>query len=459
MKRGLLAACTALALSGCVMGPNYRAPQPVSAKLSQAEGMTAQAPLPPRWWHLYDDPVLDRLEEQALNANTELRVAAASLSRARAMTEAAEGANEPEFSVDAAAQRARLSAQSYLQSETLPVMNLGAAGGSMSYQFDLFGRLRRGAEAARADEQSVGALADAVKVTLAAEVAKSYVEVCGAQEMEAIVEHSVEVQERLVEFAERLQAEGRGSAIEVSAAKARLADAKAALPLDRIKSRAALYRLAFLMGRTPDDYPREAEACHHLPKLSQPLPTGDGAALIARRPDIRAAERQLAAATARIGVATAELYPQIGIGLTGGTTGLLADLGQAATNRWSIAGLIRWNFPSAGPRAKVRAAKADTARALAVFDGKVLNALREVQTAISTYGENHNRLLSLTEARVAADETADQLRRLREGGKAAAQVDIGGRNTALLAAQREQAAKEALVLDQINLFLALGGGW
>lgn len=459
MRRGLLTACAALALSGCMMGPNYQAPKPVSAHLAQADGMTEQAPLPPRWWHLYDDPVLDKLEEQALAANTDLRVAGASLARAHAMTQAAEGANEPEFSVDAAVQRARLSGESYLLSEQLPVFNLGTAGGAVSYQFDLFGRLRRGTQAARADEEASGALADAVKVTLAAEVARSYVEVCGAQEMEAIVEHSVAVQEKLLEFAERLQAAGRGSAIEVSAARARLADARAALPLDRIKSRAALYRLAFLMGRAPEDYPREAESCHHLPQLSRPLPTGDGAALIARRPDIRAAERQLAAATARIGVATAELYPQIGIGLTGGTTGLLADLGQAAANRWSIAGLIRWSFPSAGPRAKVRAAKADSARALAQFDGKVLNALREVQTAIVTYGENHNRLLSLTEAREQADETANQLRRLREGGKAAAQVDIGGRNTALQAAQREQAAREVLVMDQISLFLALGGGW
>ena len=459
--RLLLSGAALLALSACTLGPDYHAPSATAAKgpLAKDNALVAQADLPARWWHLYDDPVLDRLEEQALANNTDLRAAAANLARARAMAQAAEGANEPEFSVEASAQRARLSGESYLQPDSLPVANLGNAGLEMRYQFDLFGRTRRNSEAASADEQSTQALFAAAKVTLAAEVARAYASVCGAQEMGHIVEHSVRVQEEILAITQRLQAAGKASSIEVSAAQARLADARAREPQDKATARAGLYRLAFLLGRAPAYYPREAESCDHLPSLTRPLPVGDAAALLARRPDIRAAERQLAAATARIGVATADLYPQVGFALSGGSTGFLEDLGNAAANRWSIGSLIRWNFPTAGARAKVRMAHADTDRALAQFDTAVLAALRETETAASTYARDHDRALLLAQASAAAQRSAEQLRQLKQAGRAATQADLGGRDALLSAQAREQAAREAITQDQITLFLALGGGW
>lgn len=455
-----------LMLAGCTMGPDYHLPDQSAAKrpVAQAPFSSTNAhvtggDVPQRWWRLYDDPVLDRLQEEALAANTDLRVAGANLARARAMTRAAEGANEPDFSVDAAAQRARLSGESYLLDQALPVANLGSGGVEMNYQIDLFGRLRRATEAARADEEASEALVHAVQVTLAADVTQAYLDLCGAQEAMELVSQAAEVQDSLADVARRLRTAGRLGMPEVTITEQHAAEAHALLPQERAKARAALFRLAFLLGRAPADYPREAEACHQVPLLEHPLPVGDGASLIARRPDLRAAERRLAAATARIGVATADLYPQIGIGLSAGSTGFLADMGEAAANRWGIGSLIRWTFPNAGARARVRAARADTERALAQFDGAVLEALRETETVIVTYGENHNRLIALEEARAAAERSADQARRLRAAGRAAAQVDLGGQGALIAARLREVAAHDAVARDQVLLFLALGGGW
>lgn len=461
-----LASAGLLALAGCTVGPDYHLPASAAINrpaargpLEAPAGLTSVDDLPPRWWHLYDDPVLDQLEEQALADNADLRIAAANLARAQALTHVVEGAAEPEIAVNAAAERARISGESFLLPESLPVATLGSANLQVSYQLDLFGRIRRSVEAARADEETRQALVDAVKVTLAGEVARAYLEVCAAQETVDTVEAVAAVQQNLVQATRRLQAAGRGSAIEVAAAQARAEEAQALVPQARARAKAGLYQLAFLLGRTPAEYPREAQACRRLPALVRPLPVGNGASLLARRPDVRAAERQLAAATARIGVATAELYPQIGFGIAGGSSGFLKDLGTAPANSWSIGSLFHWSFPGAGARARVKAADADAQRALAQFDGTVLIALREVQTALARYGENQARLESLHNAANAARLGASQVSRLREAGRAAVQADLGSRAGALAAELREQAAHEAVVQDQVSLFMALGGGW
>jgi len=462
----LLAGAALLAVAGCTVGPNYHLPDKAAVNRAGAKGplakdnpVVATTDLPARWWHLYDDPVLDKLEEDALAANTELRMAAANLTRAQAMTTAAKGANEPEFSLEASAQRARLSGESYLLNQSIPVYNLDNSGAQISYQVDLFGRFRRGVEAAKADQQATEALVGAAKVTVAAEVARAYVEVCGAHEYSKIVDQQVEVQEKLLDIHRRMLAEGKGSALEISLAEARLKEAKARLPLDEIHARAALYRLAFLLGRTPSEYPREAESCEHLPVLTRPLPVGDGAALLARRPDVRAAERELASATAQIGVAIADLYPQVGFAASGGTTGFIKDIAAAAASRWGVGALVNWNFPTTGARMKVRVARIDADRALVRFDGTVLTALRETETAANTYAQNHDRLLLLAEARKATEESADQIHRLKLAGRAPAQANLGGQDAVLTARAREQDTREAVAQDQVTLFLALGGGW
>lgn len=464
-----LAAASALVLlASCkAVGPDYHLPENAVIQRPAANGafqsappaLTTTDPLPPRWWHLYDDPVLDTLEEQALAANTDLRVASANLARARAVTAAAEGAKEPDFAISAGAQHARLSGEQYLQPEQLPVADIGDVGAQMSYQIDLFGKIRRSVEAARADEASVAATRDAVQVTVAADVARAYVGVCAAHAAEDFANRAITLQGNLVSINRRLVSAGRSAAPDVTAAEARLAQAQALLPSYRAAARASLYRLAALTGKVPADYPREAEACRAVPQLKSALPVGDGAALLKRRPDIRAAERELAGATARIGVATADLYPSIGIGLSGGSTGFLKDLGLPAANRWSIGGLLHWTIPNAGSRARVRGADAAADAALARFDGTVLGALRETETALAAYAEEHDRHLALEDALKAARTIADQNRRLREAGRAAVVVDLGGQQGVIGAEAAVLNSQHEIANDQITLFLALGGGW
>lgn len=466
MRRGLLSLGMVASLGACTVGPDYHLPETAairtpsaSAPLPADGNVATAADLPPRWWHLYDDPVLDRLEQEALDGSTDLREAAANLQRARAVTAAAEGASEPDFEVEGAAERARLSGETFLLDEALPVATLGDAGLSMRYQFDLFGRVRRSVEAAKAGEEARQALLEAVKVTLAGEVARAYVGVCSAHEGLELAERAVSVQEAQADAVRRMHAAGRLGATEVTAIESRLAAARARLPEERTRIRASLYRLAFLLGRAPADYPREAEGCTHLPRLARPLPAGDGASLLARRPDIRAAERELAAATARIGVATADLYPQIGFGLSAGSSGFLSDLGEAPANRWSIGSLIHWSFPGAGARARVRAANAEADAALARFDGVVLSSLREAHTALDAYAGAHDRSVELDLSAGAAQRGAEQVARLRQAGRAAALPDLDSQTAALAAQARAHAGREAVVESQITLFMALGGGW
>lgn len=464
--RNALSLAGMLALAGCTVGPDYHLPASAAINRPAAQGplevpaaIAVADDLPPRWWHLYDDPVLDALEEQALAGSTDLRGAAANLARAQAITKVAEGAAEPEIAVDAAAERARLSGESFLLPEQLPVATLGSANLRLSYQLDLFGRIRRSVEAARADEEARRELVGAVKVTLAGEVARAYAGICSAQEEADTLEAAAAVQRDIALATRQLQAAGRVSVIETTAAQTHVDEIEALLPKARARAKAGLYQLAFLLGRAPSEYPREAARCHTLPQLARPLPVGDGAALLARRPDVRAAERQLAAATARIGVATAELYPQIGFGLSAGSSGFLKDLGTAPANSWGLGSLIHWSFPGAGARARVKVADREAQRALAQFDGVVLNALREAQTTLATYGEDEARLTSLRKAAEGSRIAADQLARLRQAGRAAAPAELGSRANFLGATLREQTGREAVVQDQVSLFMALGGSW
>jgi NodT family efflux transporter outer membrane factor (OMF) lipoprotein len=339
------------------------------------------------------------------------------------------------------------------------VATLGDINAGVSYQIDLFGQIRRSVEAAHADQAASEATVSVVKVTLAAEVARAYLTQCAAGEALDIATKAIAVDAHALDIARRLQAAGRGASGDVTRAEARLAQIQALLPVQRARSRAALYRLAYLLGKAPADYPRAAEHCVTIPTIAQALPVGDGAALITRRPDVHVAERQLAAATARIGVATAALYPHVGIGLSGGSFGFLKDMGTAPANTWSIGGLIQWSIPGGGARARVRAANADSDAALARFDAVVLGALRETETALATYAEDHNRVVALHQASAAATREAAETRALRDAGRSPLLASVGAAQTLLVARAAETGAREAVAMDQVNLFLALGGGW
>ena len=466
--RTLAAAASLLALAACAtVGPNYKVPQAAKANAPTAQGAfieratsaVSQAPVPEGWWKLYDDPVLNGLVQEALVANTDLRIAAANLTRAHAVSAEADDAGGFSVGASAAAMHSRESGEQFLKAEQLPVENLADVGVKVSYQVDLVGRIKRAAEAAHADTEASQAALDLARVSVAADVARAYVEACASGHELAVAQHTVDLQGKSLAVTNKLVTAGRGTSLDVTRAKAQLDLSRAALPTFESRRRAALYRLATLTGKTPAEFPRAVEACVAPPKLSQPLPVGDGAALLKRRPDIRAAERGLAGATARIGVATGALYPSVSFGLGAGSTGLLADIGTAPANRWGLSSLISWTLPGEGEHARIRGAEAGADAALARFDGAVLNALRETETSLAVYAHELDRNAALKAARDEAAKAEGQAQTLYRSGKSPYLAGLDAQRTLATAEAALAASDGALAADQVNLFLALGGGW
>jgi NodT family efflux transporter outer membrane factor (OMF) lipoprotein len=457
-----------LALAACTtVGPNYKlpdeakinAPAARGAFLGAASKAVSQDPVPAGWWKLYDDPVLNGLVQEALAANTDLRVAAANLARAQAIAGEADDAGGFKTGVSAAAIHSRESGEQYLLSEPLPVENLADVGVKVSYQVDLVGRLKRATEAAHADTEASRAALDLARVSVAADVARAYVEACANGHELAVAQRTVDLQGKSLAVTQKLVKAGRGTAADATRAQALLDQSRAGPPTFQSRRRAALYRLATLTGKPPAEFPKAVEACVAPPVLRQPIPVGDGAALLKRRPDVRQAERTLAGATARIGVATAALYPNVTLGLGAGSTGLLADIGQAPANRWGLSSLISWTIPGEGERARIRQTEAGADAALARFDGVVLTALRETETSLDAYAHDLDRNAALRAARDEAALAESQAQRLYRAGRSPYLTGLDAQRT-LAGAEASLAQSDSQVAaDQVNLFLALGGGW
>lgn len=462
----------ALALTGLAacrtVGPDYQLPADSAYRDEKANGafidegnpaVAAGAELPDHWWELYHDATLNGLVQQALADNHELKVAAANLHRAAALYEQALDVAGFKAQAAAAANRAQISPESFLLTQDLPSFNLADGKFGMSYQLDMFGKFKRIAEAAEADEQATAAALDLARITLVAQVAGSYSEICHANHELHVAEHSLQLQRDNAQVVERMIRAGRGTPQQRAQATALVAVSESRLPPLRAHRQAAQYQLAALLGRTPGQLPDGVADCRHAPELSQPMPVGDGAALLKRRPDIRQAERRLAGATARIGVAIGELYPSISLGASVGAAGLLEDFGNSLTRQWSFGPLISWSMPTKGTRARIHASEAGAEAALAQFDASVLEALRETQTALSRYAHDLDRLQAVQLAQQQAALVAAQDARLYQAGRAPYRTSLDASLNLATAESALADAQAQVSRDQIQLFLALGGGW
>ena len=449
---------SAIALAGCTVGPDYAPPATPAAAAGPFVAATRPAvrPLAPvegTWWRLYNDPVLDRLVADALAANTDIRVAVARLAKARAALREVKVDRLPNVGAGAAATRGRAEGETNVDTS----FELGL---DVAYEVDLFGRVSRNVEAVRGDLVAAEADADAVRVAIAAETARAYADAASAAERLSVATRIVALLDASLKLTGRRVEVGLNSRLDTARIAALRHQRQAEIPAIAAERDSALFRLAMLTGRAPADLPPSAGVRNSALQLSRPIPVGDGAQLLARRPDVRAAERRLAAATARIGVATADLYPRISLGgsvssAAGGIGGLFGGpIG------WLLGPLINWSFTDhARARARVAGAEAETQEALASFDGTVLRSLQETETALSAYANALQRREALRSAR---DEAAVAVRitraQQREG-----QVD----SLALLDAERTFADQKAeltamdgrVVANQIDLFRALGGGW
>ncbi|WP_217991009.1 efflux transporter outer membrane subunit [Sphingomonas ginsenosidimutans] len=463
MKRAL-AILPALLFAGCAAGPDYRIPsmaivnRPEAAApfLGSRDAGMSQAELPPRWWRLYGDARLDSYVEEALAANTDLRAAEANLRRAGAIVREAAAARTVSTGLSGQAAGGRIGGPT----AALPAPFSYALGFDAGYPLDLAGGIRRGIESATAQGEAAVAARDQVRVVVAAAVTRNYARVCADGVTLKAARRVAAIQRSTLAVAVRMAREGRGTRFDIDRARAAAFSGEAAIPDIIADRKAALFELAALMGRTPSDYPHNLEACATIPTIARPIPVGDGAMLLRRRPDVRKAERVFAAATASIGIAEADLHPRVSLG---GSAGTATSVGRAlgpTSFGFSLGPLVSWSFPNRkAVRARIDQAGADAEVALAGFDGAVLVALQQMETALSAYARATNRLQDRARAADAAANASRDAERLQRFGRTSF-LDVLNAQAGYADAQASLSTARASLVDrQIDLFLALGGGW
>lgn len=445
---GRLAPLSALAVSACVAVPPPPIAPPSALGPFAAVGSASPNPVPDAWWRLYDDPRLDALVEASLAANVDLEIARANLEGSRALARQAQALRLPQTTVESGVVE---DVRSQPSAFAVPSTDWDLAP-TASWDVDLFGRLRSGAAAAAADADAQTALVDSVRVAVAADTVLAYAEFCGFTRAVKVARDVATSQDQLVVLVRGQLQEGDVSPLEVSQAATLAASVRATIAPFEAQRMNALYRLATLQGRPPAEARGFSIRCPARPRLHRAAPIGDGAALLMRRPDIREAERRLAAAAARVGVAVADLYPRVNLG---GALGLLSG-GFAAVGT----PLVTWAFPNQLPtRARIEQAEALERAALAGWDAVVLRALREVETALSIYDAEKRRNRHLATAVSEAQLYAERAGARVSLGDATGLLRFDARRTLATARLAWIQSELAIAQAEVALFRALGGGW
>lgn len=429
--------------------------------LGASDASFVQAPVPEQWWKLYDDARLNALIEEALGANADLRVAAANLERAQASLEVADAAMEPTTSLLAAPGYQRRSAEEDLHpGKPFPNKFVYSTGASVSYQVDLYGQIARSIDAARADVGAAASARDAAQVTVVAETTRAYLDVCSSGREMDVAQRLLALQEQSTALTRTLVSNGRAGTLDAQHSSVQEDQVRATLPQLATQRRLGLYRLAVLTGRTPGEFPREVADCTQEPRLSAAIPVGDGKSLLRRRPDVRRAEFEVRSAGDRIGVAEGDLYPKISLGASVGSVGAMQSGFAADTFKFSLGPLITWEFPERSRvEGRIRGASAERSAKLAQFDGTVLTALKETESALEVVQEDKRRLEILAGAQAKAADAARGTENLFKSGRQGYLPVLDANRTLIEIEQSAAAAESKLATDQVGLFLALGGGW
>jgi len=466
MRRSLLTLPLAMALGGCwSVGPDYvppALPDPgASFKAGDPPAVSRDAP-PERWWESFADPTLNTLIDRAVAGNYDLKGATANLAAARAARDATGARQFPTLDFNASYDRARESAATQLGNAYIaaPDVNLTQVGGLLSWELDLFGRVRRQVEAADADSAQSEALRRQVLIEVIAQVASAYVDLRGAQLRLTVADNNAQNQRRTFELTETLSEAGRGTDLDVARARAQLETTLATVPPLRAEVAADKHQLALLTGQTPSALDDILDPVAPLPALPAFLPVGDPGAMLRRRPDVAAAERGLAAATARIGVAAADFYPTISFTAAPSLQALQpGDLAKKGAFAYSIGPALSLPIFDPSVYARMRGANANQQAALASFEKTVLTALAETETALDAYDQDRSRRQSLSIASEASGRAAELASTRYQYGAEnfLAVLDAEARK---LAAEDQLAQSEiAVTMDLVTIYRALGGGW
>jgi multidrug efflux system outer membrane protein len=449
-------------LAGCAVGPNYHQPAmelPQQFVGAEAARYTTEKGDLARFWTVFDDATLTRLISESLYTNHDLRIALARLNEARALRGAARADLGPTINAGGGFTDQRLT-QAQAGSGPRDSESYDA-GFDAFWELDFFGRNRRALEASNADLQAAEASLEDAQVSVAAELSRSYFELRGNQQRLAVARRNVDNQAQTLELTRARLEGGTGTELDTSRALAQLAATRASIaPLEAAVAR-AIHRISVLTGREPGALRDELALPADLPAVPEMTAVADPAQLLRRRPDIRISERQLAAATARIGVAVADLFPRVTFtGSVGYAAGTFGALGDAGTGTHLIAPGISWALFDLGHvRARIAASRARSEGALAAYEQTVLRALQETEDALVTHARSRDQLVQLAQA-AEASQTAARLARLRFENGAVDFLQVLDAERSLLQAEDSLAqSRTDTATSLIAVYKALGGGW
>ena len=452
-----------LFLSGCAVGPNYHPPQTKvdSAFANAGQTNLTTAATETNWWHGFNDETLDRLVTRAIVTNQDLRIATARVREARALrtvtvlqafpiVQASAGYNKSVLSEDATHGLPRDQRENELYN----------AGFDATWEIDVFGRVRRSIEASTADLVAMEEYRRDVLVSLIAEIARNYVELRGGQNELEVARQNAENQRETLDITEAKLKAGRATDLDVARARSQLNATLALIPPLEANVKRTIYRLGVLIGEPPTTLDAELSAAAPIPAAPAVVAIGDPASLLRRRPDIRTAERALAAATARIGVETADLFPRVTFnGRVAFEASEISGFG-GGSDTYSFGPRISWAALDLGRvRARIQAANARADAQLAAYEKAVLTALEETEGALVDYGRAQARRDYLIASAHAADQAVALARQRYESG-------IDNFLTVLDAQRTQLSVQEQLALSQtraattlVAVYKALGGGW
>lgn len=462
--RTLTVAVASVLLAACTVGPDYVRPTPpqVGGFIRQQASATAVPASEAEFWRSFGDPLLERLVDKALLANHDLRIALARYEQANALLRQSKSDRLPTLSASAGASDDRDSA-----AESPGVDRAGRDyqlySGSIgaSWELDFFGRVRRSVEAQRAETEAGAADLAAMQVSVVGELARTYFQLRGWQEQRRIARENDASQAQTLRLLELRSEAGYSTPLDVERGRSQLETTRSRIPALESEVAVATHRIAVLVGDTPESLAAELEVVGELPSLPENLAAGAPAELLRRRPDVAAAERRLHAATARIGVATADLFPRFTLdGLIGSQALDTGALFERDSETRLIAFGIDGSFLNVGRvRARLAAANAAAAGDLAAYEQTVLGALEETENALARLSLSGRESGHLQQAAAAAARAAD-MAHLRLDHGAIDVLDVLDAERSRL--QAEDAFAQSRVrntLAVVSLYQALAGGW
>jgi outer membrane protein, multidrug efflux system len=466
MKTKLVVILVAALVSGCAVGPDFKSPTPTTnEKFINSAAIYNAGEVDKAFWQRFNDATLNQLIDDAAKANHDLKIAIANVAEAKALSREARSQLKPTILANSS-YRDSLDSVNVVRGAPNPTradreQRQAIASIDMSWELDFAGRLRRGAEAANADAAAVDARLDDVQITLAAEVARNYFELREQQQELMLAKQNVENFTNVLKITEAKFSAGSVNGLDRARAKSLLDTARATVPQAEAAVVRTVYRLSVLTGKAPGTLNNLLDAKPNLGRAEMVTAIGTPEQLLKRRPDVRAAERELAAATARIGIAVADFYPRISIG---GEYGVNArsprDWVQSGSRFWGIGPSIKWAFLDSGAiRARINQAEARVDAAMAKFDKTVLIALEETENALFAYSQSLTREKALNDSKASATDAA-KLAQLRFDAGASDFLVVLDAERTRIAAERDLAQGTASTATSlVAVYKALAGGF